>query len=388
MIEKLRTSLLEISLTDLLPKLIGKGYPYACWKMPNSESITLIVSLSEVTHCQNVGDVQEGFLFNSYNDNHPKKTQHIKADIVFTENETPRINPIVNDSQISEFIDAINSEETIVFEENSGVQTATNTEFEALVQKAVEEIRKGTFEKVVLSRYKDVDLAEDFTVSAFFREVCATYPNAFCSLIQVHAGEIWIGATPELLISDDSKRFKTAALAGTRRLAENQPLSELAWTQKEIEEQALVSRYIINCFKKIRLREFDEHGPKTVQAGNLAHLRTEFQVNYEEVQFEGLADQMLELLHPTSAVCGMPLQEAKEFIENHEGYDRGYYSGFLGPVKFSGSTDLFVNLRCLSIKEGQARFYAGAGITEDSDPAKEKDETELKMATLMSLFPT
>ena len=328
---KLRESLLEIDLAELLSKLKDKKYSYACWRMPNSEVTTLIVSLSEVSHCQSINDVQEGFLFNSFKDNHPKKPLHIKADIVFTEGETPKINPVINDSQISEFIDAINSEETVTSASAVNPIATEKYEFERLVKKGIEEIRNGTFEKIVLSRFRDVTLPKDFPLGSFFNEMCTTYRNAFCSLVQVSGEEIWIGASPELLISDDQNRFRTAALAGTRRLDDNQPLSELAWTQKEIEEQALVSRYIINCFKKIRLREFDEYGPKTVQAGNLAHLKTEFEVKYSEVQFEGLADQMLELLHPTSAVCGMPLQEAKEFIEEHEGYDRGFYAGFFRP---------------------------------------------------------
>ncbi|MEM9340535.1 MAG: chorismate-binding protein, partial [Bacteroidota bacterium] len=146
------------------------------------------------------------------------------------------------------------------------------------------------------------------------------------------------------------------------------------------------SRYIINCFKRIRLREYHEVGPRTIKAGNLAHLKTTYKVDYTEVTFENLADQMLELLHPTSAVCGMPIEKAKSFIDENELFDRSFFAGFLGPVNFRGATDLFVNLRCMNVKEGVARLYAGAGITEDSDPEKEWVETEMKMATLQSLL--
>ena len=77
--------------------------------------------------------------------------------------------------------------------------------------------------------------------------------------------------------------------------------------QKDIEEQALVERYVISCFKKIRLREYDEHGPKTMIAGNVLHLKTEFEVDMVATNFPQLGSVMLNLLHPTSAVCGMPL---------------------------------------------------------------------------------
>ena len=197
---------------------------------------------------------------------------------------------------------------------------------------------------------------------------------------------LWAGASPELLLFRDETLFKTQAVAGTKALAAGQPVAEVTWGQKEIEEQAMVSRYIVNCFKKIRLREFKETGPQTIKTGKLAHLRTTYEVDHCMLRYEDLADHMLELLHPTSAVCGMPMERAQDFINTHEPHDRSFFSGFLGPVNFNGSTNLFVNLRCMKISRQKARLYAGAGITSGSDPDKEWQETELKMNTLTDLF--
>jgi isochorismate synthase len=93
---------------------------------------------------------------------------------------------------------------------------------------------------------------------------------------------------------------------------------------------------------------------------------------------------MLRLLHPTSAVGGMPRVAALDFLAHHEGYDRAYYSGFLGPVNVAapGVARLFVNLRCLQLRAGEAILYAGTGLTVDSDPAREWQETEYKMRTI------
>ena len=123
-------------------------------------------------------------------------------------------------------------------------------------------------------------------------------------------------------------------------------------------EQAMVSRYIINCFKKIRLREFDEKGPKTAKAGNLLHLKTLFEVNMEETNFPELPTVMLDLLHPTSAVAGMPKEEALNFLKENEKLERAFYSGYLGPVNIGGSTHVFVNLRCMELFEDYVRLYA------------------------------
>ena len=144
--------------------------------------------------------------------------------------------------------------------------------------------------------------------------------------------------------------------------------------------------YIISCFKKIRLREYEEHGPKTVVAGNILHLNTEFIVDMKATNFPQLGSVMLALLHPTSAVCGMPLDRAFQFLIEHEGYDREFYSGYLGPINFQNQTNLYVNLRCLQLLEKEAIVYAGAGITQDSDPEKEWEETELKMNTLLQVL--
>jgi isochorismate synthase len=97
---------------------------------------------------------------------------------------------------------------------------------------------------------------------------------------------------------------------------------------------------------------------------------------------------VMNTLHPTPAVCGLPKAEAKQFLLQNEGYDREYYSGFLGELNYDfatgeeGKTDLFVNLRCMKIEDNKAHLYIGCGITKDSDPEKEFVETVNKSMTM------
>jgi isochorismate synthase len=95
---------------------------------------------------------------------------------------------------------------------------------------------------------------------------------------------------------------------------------------------------------------------------------------------------MLELLHPTSAVCGMPKPAALQLIAQQELHQREFYSGFLGPVNINQESHLFVNLRTVKIQGNHATFFAGCGITGDSDPIKEWYETEMKCQTLMNVI--
>jgi isochorismate synthase len=256
-----------------------------------------------------------------------------------------------------------------------------------LVSKGLAAIEKGDMEKIVPSRTKSIELPSQFNYVDAYLNLSETYPNAFVSFVSSPEIGTWMGATPEELVRViDKIIFKTVALAGTKPYHTGINIKNVAWTQKEIEEQALVERYIISCFKKIRLREYDEHGPKTVVAGNVMHLKSDFTVNMKETGFPQLGSIMLRLLHPTSAVCGMPLEPALQFLKTHEGYDRQFYSGFLGPVNVNNRIDIFVNLRCTQFVDGNAVLYAGAGVTEGSVPEDEFMETEMKMKTLLRVI--
>ncbi|MBY0433672.1 MAG: chorismate-binding protein, partial [Cyclobacteriaceae bacterium] len=246
-----------------------------------------------------------------------------------------------------------------------------------------DEIVRGNAEKIVPSRSKSIPLSQEFDLVRTFQRLCSLYPHAMVSIFSSPATGTWIGATPEVLVTvTKDQRFRTVALAGTQPFTSGTDLRSVSWTQKDIEEQALVERYIISCFKKIRLREYEEHGPKTTVAGNVLHLKTDFGVDMVATNFPQLGSVMLKLLHPTSAVCGMPLASSLRFLLEHEGHDRQFYSGYLGPVNVDQESHLFVNLRCAQLTSDNAILYAGAGVLADSDPEREWQETELKMNTL------
>ncbi|UXX81372.1 chorismate-binding protein [Reichenbachiella carrageenanivorans] len=259
--------------------------------------------------------------------------------------------------------------------------------FLTLVENCKASITDGYYQKIVPSRREKFRTDKSFHPVKELVKLCEAYENAFVSLVYLPNQGLWLGATPELLISvDEDQNFETISLAGTQEIQPAFELSQASWMQKEIEEQALVSRYIINCFKKIRLREYEEYGPKTVKAGNLIHLKTSYKVNMKEVNFPQLGSVMLDLLHPTSAVCGMPMLPAAKFLQENENYDREYYSGYLGPINYEGATALYVNLRCAKIYKHDMILFAGAGVTEDSDPEKEWMETEIKFQTLLNII--
>jgi len=371
--------------------------PIAIWRLPNRSEINLIVSLEGSRSLTKV-DLEElpsGFVFAPF-DFGDKPAQFIQADfsLSFDFEEVIENRNVVSkghDDPLREFKNRFmavldNSDIVPKYHFNQKHSQQNTTDYKALVALSVNAIKEGSFEKVVPARSKSIPLDKTFNPVDLILGLVSEYPRAFVSCVSMPDKGTWIGATPEVLIEKSGDSFKTVALAGTQHFNTDKDMSETAWTQKEIEEQAMVSRYIINCFKKIRLREYTEIGPRTAKAGNLLHLKTTYEVDTNATNFPELATTMLELLHPTSAVAGMPKENVMPFLKKHEGLDRSFFSGFLGPVSIEDASSLFVNLRCMQLLQHQAILYAGAGVTADSNPSKEFQETEIKFNTLLNVL--
>ena len=254
---------------------------------------------------------------------------------------------------------------------------AGREDFTSLVKRAVDEISGGRLQKVVVSRIEDHPYESENLLPAFARLV-TTYPTAFCYCWYHPKSGLWMGATPERLLRAVGPDFYTMALAGT--IPAN-PSGHYEWGVKEKAEQRYVTDYIFEKLKPMA-SEIGQHGPLTAQAGSIVHLKTELSGVLKD-QFS--APDLVRALHPTPAVCGIPLEAAREFIIHNEGYDREFYSGYLGIVSL-GKTDLYVNLRCMKWVAGLARLYMGCGINAGSDPLREYEETVNKSKTIKSIL--
>ncbi|WP_149275551.1 chorismate-binding protein [Pareuzebyella sediminis] len=262
-----------------------------------------------------------------------------------------------------------------------------------MVKEGIAKIDEGVLQKVVLSRRFTVDV--NSRPVELFKRLSATYPNAFCYLWYHPKVGLWLGATPEILMTLENTRFTTTSLAGTQPYNDSKAPS---WGKKEIEEQALVTDYILGSLKD-KVTDLVQSETESVRAGKLWHLRTKITGVLAHENLENI----IKALHPTPAVCGLPKLTAKEFITNHEGYDREFYTGFLGELNFSFNSSkkgdradfdrvphirgtkssLYVNLRCTKITNKSAFVYVGGGITRSSEPEDEWEETIAKSKTVL-----
>jgi isochorismate synthase len=254
-----------------------------------------------------------------------------------------------------------------------------------LVAHVLDQIEMGTLKKAVPARTKHIALLKEFSPHLLYQSLSEKYPNAFVYMLSTPETGTWIGCTPELLLNADGNNITTLSLAGTKKSLTGYTLgTQSGFTDKEMEEQDIVTEYICNILSRY-CTALIMHGPELQKAGNVTHLATHIQATLMP-GFESGYGTLLKALHPTPAVCGLPVETAMKMLLSEENFDRALYSGFIGKITDT-SADIYVNLRCMQVFEHSAQLYAGAGVVKGSVPENEWLETEEKMETLLSMIP-
>jgi isochorismate synthase len=345
-----------------------QNLPFVLYRKPNSKTIVGVFQQND--HVYYAEDLsQKGFVFTNFS------------------NDKSIIFPLeISETAFGTFKQ--NEEKNYLVKETLYKPEEKN-KFTQLVSKGIENIKKGLLEKIVLSRTETL-LIKDFKAKKAYKKLLQQYPTAFCYYWSHPKIGSWMGATPEKLLYSQNNQFKTMSLAGTQKYQENQTVN---WTNKEIVEQEIVTNFIVENLKKIT-PDVIVSDVYTTRAGNLLHLKTDI---------NGILDKnvslkkIINILHPTPAVCGLPKDTSKKFIEQNEGYDREFYTGFLGELNYDfnkneESVDLYVNLRCMKINQiadsskSNITLYIGCGITKDSNPEAEWEETINKSKTIKQIL--
>ncbi len=336
---------------------IKQELPFVFYRLPDDSQVHF---MAETNPGVNVPAPTPGFMFNPFLRSDKVPACFIRKDIHFAGK--------------ADDLKGVKFNIDDVCGKDSANEKVTKEDFCLQVEKAVKDIRKGKLEKVILSRVEKVNVAEKNPVINFVA-LCKKYPTAFVSLVVITGKTVWLTASPELLVSLEGDTVRSVSLAGTKP-ANN----EVPWGEKEKIEQQMVTDYIYSALAH-NCVDVEMSGPEEVVAGNVAHLKTVFSGTLNTGMY-----QILNELHPTPAVCGLPKEKALEFIREIEKHQRKYYSGYLGPCNMNGKTEWYVNLRCAELFNGRANLFIGGGITADSIPEKEWNETIMKAQTLLSVI--
>jgi menaquinone-specific isochorismate synthase len=259
--------------------------------------------------------------------------------------------------------------------------TLSEVEWLEAVDQAVDEIRRGRLDKVVLARDLIVWAKEELDNRMLAARLAHRFPECFTF---IH--DTLVGATPELLIRRAGAFVESLVLAGTAR------------RDARVADDAAVGAALMSSAKDKREHEFAvdsvgrvlagvcdqlsvDESPSLLKLANVQHLATRVRGRLVEPLS---ALQLAGRLHPTAAVCGTPRGEAERLIRRLEGMDRGRYAGPVGWVDASGNGEFGIALRCADVKGARARLFAGNGIVADSRPEAELEETRLKLRAMQS----
>ncbi len=356
---------------NLIERAFQNKESFVMYRLPESDVICMIAGpTQQIKGTQGISKLEHGFLIQPFDPS---------SDALFIKANQ------VSELKEAEFLsESISVDRNQFYSKSHNDSNTTQNAYQQLVEESVELIQEKEYKKLVCAHIEKLDDQKTNPI-VLFKELCKQYKTGFISLQSTPEFGTWIGNSPEILLEVDNNDLHTVALAGTQLRTDESHPGNAVWTQKEIEEQALVSRYIINCFKSIRLREFEEEGPRTIEAGNLMHLKSDYHVNMLDTDIQNLPSVLLPLLHPTSAVCGMPKEKSMRFLLEKEEFDRALYAGYLGPIDGEQTMHLFVNLRCMQLTHNEVIYYAGAGITGSSNSEKEWVETQNKKAGLKNI---
>jgi isochorismate synthase len=246
-------------------------------------------------------------------------------------------------------------------------------------------VGRGRLDKVVLARRVDLRSPVELDVPNALRRLAASAPESTIFAFR-RAGRTFLGATPERLVRVEGRRFRTAAIAGTigrgADEAEDAELArELLASEKDREEHAIVAQFIRGLLAPVAERITVAPHPSVMTLRFVQHLVTEIEgVLPEHAGLLALGER----LHPTPAVGGDPREAALAMIDEHEGFERGWYAGPVGWMDGAGDGELCVALRCGIVDRTRATLFAGCGIVADSDPAREWQESRIKLQAVVS----
>ena len=259
--------------------------------------------------------------------------------------------------------------------------------YEAAVARAVERIRAGDLEKIVLAREVQVHAPGAHDVAAIYGVLRDGFPSCFCFCVG-RGDAAFLAASPELLIRREGMRASTLALAGSTRRSADPSVDEhlgeqLLRSDKDRAEQAIVARRIARALRPHSVWVAAAEEPVIVKMANIQHLATPIRAQLARPVG---AIRLAGLLHPTPAVGGEPFAVAEPLIPALEGLDRGWYAGPVGWTDTNEDGEFCVALRCALLRGPLARCYAGVGVVRDSVPAAELAETDIKLAALLPVL--
>ena len=259
------------------------------------------------------------------------------------------------------------------------------------VSEALRRIEAGDLDKVVLARSVTVDFSGPIDIDAVYARLCARNGSAYVYRVDLpdsleQTSSVFLGASPELVLSSDRGKIRSTPLAGSipraaNALADEEVARGLLNSKKDLAEHSLVVQAVGETFRQFADKVEVPSEPQLVKTPVIWHLGT-YITGMLRKNVSPIA--LAYALHPTPAVGGWPPDAARRTIAELEDFDRGFYAGLIGWMDEDGNGEWVLALRCGIVNGNKATLFAGAGIVAGSDPEKEHTETRTKLQTFIN----
>jgi isochorismate synthase len=264
----------------------------------------------------------------------------------------------------------------------AAMERASDPDFarwQSRVQAAVEDIHAGLLDKVVLTRSLHLHAEQDFDPVRVMDKLAEQYAGCTQFAVETANQGVFLGASPEMLVSWQKGEIACDALAGTSWQGETGLLSDV----KNGREHRLVVQALTETLRALCSNLEVPDAPKIHKVGHLHHIRSILRGRAKR----GLnVFDFLPRIHPTPAVGGYPRQTARIWLDARKEQRPGWYTGGVGWLDARGNGEFAVALRCAHLHGKQAELYAGAGIVTGSDARREWEETEAKMMAVLRVL--
>jgi isochorismate synthase len=256
------------------------------------------------------------------------------------------------------------------------------------VAAAVELLRRKEIDKVVLARAIIGTVEHPIDCAAVAQRLRVREPACTIYGLPTSDGRRYVGASPELLVRREGSEVTCHPLAGTIAIPPDvDPLDYHAWllgSVKNLHEHGVLVDDVVNTLGRYYDDISADGAPSIVTLRTVAHLGTWIRGHQDDVTSAPDALELLNVLHPTAAVGGLPRVPAYELLQRLEPFERGHYAGPVGWVDQNGDGEFWIGIRGVLVDGADFEAWAGAGIVSESDPIAEREETRDKLASVLS----
>lgn len=260
--------------------------------------------------------------------------------------------------------------------------------FMSMVERGAALTATPKVDKIVLSRLIELTTRTKVDTGALMERLIAQNPASFNFHVPLSDGGVLLGASPELLLRKEGRRFSSLPLAGSARRQPDDALdreagNRLLASEKDRHEHELVTQAMRKVLAPRCQTLTMPTTPQLVTTPTLWHLATPIE---GEANADENALSLACLLHPTPALSGFPHEVAKRLITELEPFERELFGGIVGWCDADGNGEWVVTIRCARVRENLIRLFAGAGIVPASSPLGEWRETGVKLTTMLNVF--